>query len=327
MNRRKLKNVIGYSLAICLITVNCTTSVVFAEKGTNTPQIQANTAITEKVQLDNGIILNSKEMGQGDATIVFDTGYGNSLDNFSYIQGELSKIAKTLTYDRAGLGESSDTGNMSSLSDSDRETLIRGGIIEYNDADFDGTTKTAKDKAVNLYKLLKAKNLPEPYILVTHSLGGHTAIEFAKMYKEKVKGIVFIDSTGRSANGQMYDFFETFVPGMGDEQLSVYTKQDGTLDEVLMGENQVKHDNNALRDIPLLYIECDPYAMAQGAMGDAFAELKTKQINDILSMSDDTKHVQIKDATHQVHTDKPEETLSQITEFINYAMSKNNIKN
>ena len=121
------------------------------------PQIQAKTTITEKIQLDNGITLNSKEMGQGDATIVFDTGYGNSLDNFSYIQGELSKIAKTLTYDRAGLGESSDTGNMAPLSNSDRETLIRGGIIEYNEADFDGTTKTAKDKAVNLYKLLQAK--------------------------------------------------------------------------------------------------------------------------------------------------------------------------
>lgn len=317
MNRKNLKNIIGCSLAICLITANCASSVVFAEKGTINQQIQTETSITEKIQLDNGITLNSKEMGQGDATIVFDTGYGNSLDNFSYIQGQLSKIAKTLTYDRAGLGESSDTGNMAPLSKSDRETLIYGGVIDYNEDDFNGTTKTAKDKAVNLYKLLQAKKLPEPYILVTHSLGGHTAIEFAKMYKEKVKGIVFIDSTGRSANGQMYEFFETFVPGMGDEQLSVYNKQDGTLDEVLMGENQVKHDNNALRNIPLLYIECDPYAMAQGDMGDAFAKLKVKQIDDILSMSDYTKHVQIKGATHQVHTDKPEETLAYITEFIN----------
>ncbi|WP_042273454.1 alpha/beta fold hydrolase [[Clostridium] dakarense] len=323
MKRKNLRGVIGYSLAVCLITINCSSSLVFAEKGVNIKESQIRMASTEKVKLDNGIVLNSKEMGEGDVTIVFDTGYGNTLDNFTYMQGELSKIAKTLTYDRAGLGESSDTGNMAPLSDNERKTLRDGGTIEYNEADFDGTTKTAKDKAENLYKLLQAKNLPEPYILVTHSLGGHTAIEFAKMHKEKVQGIVFIDSTGRSANGEMYEFFESFVPGMGDEQLSVYNKYDGTLDEVLMGENQVKNDKNALRDIPLLYLECDPYAMAQGPMGDAFAELKTKQISDLLSMSDDTKHVQIKDATHQVHTDKPEETLAHVTEFINYCIEKN----
>lgn len=323
MKRKNLRGVIGYSLAVCLITINCSSSFVFAQKGVNMAQSQIRMASTEKVELDNGIVLNSKEMGQGDVTIVFDTGYGSTLDNFTYMQGELSKIAKTLTYDRAGLGESSDTGNMAPLSDNERKTLIDGGVIEYNEADFDGTTKTAKDKAENLYKLLQAKNLPEPYILVTHSLGGHTAIEFAKMHKEKVDGIVFIDSTGRSANGEMYDFFESFVPGMGDEQLSVYNKYDGTLDEALMGENQVKNDKNALRDIPLLYLECDPYAMAQGAMGDAFAKLKTKQISDLLSMSDDTKHVQIKGATHQVHIDKPEETLANVTEFINYCIEKN----
>ncbi|RDY27571.1 alpha/beta hydrolase [Romboutsia weinsteinii] len=323
MGIKNLKSVIGCSLAVCLITINCSSSLVFAEKDVNMVESQIRMEGTEKVELDNGIVLNSKEMGSGDVTIVFDTGYGNTLDNFTYIQGELSKIAKTLTYDRVGLGESSDTGNMAPLSENERETLMRGGVIEYNEADFDGTTKTAKDKANNLYKLLQAKNLPEPYILVTHSLGGHTAIEFAKMHKEKVDGIVFIDSTGRSSNGEMYEFFESFVPGMGDEQLSLYSKHDGTLDEVLMGENQVKNDKNVLRDIPLLYLECDPYAMAQGAMGDAFAELKTRQINDLLSMSDDTKHVQIKDATHQVHTDKPEETLAHITEFINYCVGKN----
>lgn len=326
MKRKNMKKTIGYSLAICLLTIN--TSTVFANKTDSSSNVQNSLnqmyiSSTEKIQLDNGITLNAKEMGNGDYTIVFDTGYGNTLDNFNYLQNELSNITKTLTYDRAGLGESSDTGNMKDLTDEERTTIMSGKTIEYNESDFDGTSKTAKDKAVNLSKLLQEKRLPEPYILVTHSLGGHTAIEFAKMHKEKVKGIVFIDSTARNAAGPMYNFFESFVPGMGDEQLSGYTKQDGTLDETLMGENQVRNDIDALKDIPLLYIECDPYAMAQGAMGDAFAKLKTEMIEDMLSMSNDGKHVQIKDATHQVHTDKPEETLSHITEFINYCNSKN----
>lgn len=326
MRRKNMKKTIGYSLAACLL-VSHYSSFIFAESNTNIKEEQLTlsesvTIKTDKVQLDNGIVLNANEMGQGNYTIVFDTGYGNTLDNFTYLQTELSKISKTLTYDRAGLGESSDSGNISPLSKEDRFTIMSGGTIDYNENDFDGTTKTAKDKAINLYKLLQEKNLPEPYILVTHSLGGHTAIEFAKMHKEKVKGIVFIDATARNANGPMYDFFESFVPGMGDEQLSIYTEQDGTLDDVLMGEVQVRNDNDALKDIPLLYIECDPYAMAQGEMGDAFAKLKTEMVNDMLSMSNDGKHVQIKDATHQVHIDKPYETLSHITEFINYCNLK-----
>ncbi|WP_373599228.1 alpha/beta fold hydrolase [Paraclostridium bifermentans] len=324
MRKRNFKVALTLSLGLALLAGGTNTTLALEKNNSKTSLEQkATNANIEKVQLDNGLIINSKEMGNGEATIVFDTGYGESLDNFSYIQEQLSKTAKTLSYDRAGLGGSSDAGNLAPLSEENKEILMNGGTIDYNENDFNGLTKTAKDKAINLYKLLKAKNIPGPYILVGHSLGGHTAIEFAKMYTEEVEGVVFLDGSARSVTGEGYRFFNEFVPGMGDDFIAGYTKADGTLDDVLMSENQVKDDKNALRNTPLFYIECDPYAMAQGPMGDAFAKLKTNQIADILSMSDDTQHIQLKGATHYVHIDKPEETLKAITEFVDYCKAKN----
>lgn len=324
IKKRRFKLAVSLSLGLFLIAGGASTTLAIEKNSqTSTLERTISNANMEKVQLDNGLIINSKEMGKGEATIVFDTGYGDSLDSFSYIQTRLSENARTLSYDRAGLGGSSDASNIAPLNDKNKDILMNGGTIDYNEEDFNGLTKTAKDKATNLYKLLKSKNIPGPYILVGHSLGAHTAMEFAKMHKEEVAGIAFIDGSSRSVTGEGYRFFKEFDPAMAEEFIKQYTKVDGTIDDVLMGENQVKNDKNALRDIPLLYIECDPDAMAQGEMRDAFAKLKASQIEDILSMSNDTKHIQIKDAGHYVHWDKPEETINVINEFVDYCKVKN----
>lgn len=325
MKKRNMRKVVTLSLSVCLIGIGSPTSLALTN---DISKISSEQKIvneeTEKVQLNNGVILNSKEMGIGKATIVFDTGYGESLNNFKDLQQNLSKLTRTLSYDRAGLGGSSDVSNLNPLSEKDKSILLKGGTIPYREDDFNGTTKTAKDKAINLHKLLVAKNIPAPYILVSHSLGGHTAIEFAKMYKEEVRGIVFLDSSSRNGTGDLYKFFKQYIPELaGDDYFNQYTHADGTLDDVLMSENQVKNDKDALKNIPLMYVECDPYAMAQGDIGKAFGDFKNQGIKDLLSLSNDSRHIQIKGAGHYVHIDKPEETLKAISDFYNHCTSKN----
>jgi pimeloyl-ACP methyl ester carboxylesterase len=52
---------------------------------------------------------------------------------------------------------------------------------------------SAKSGANDLVALLKAANVPGPYVLVAHSFGGTIARVFAGEHPDEVKGIVFVD--------------------------------------------------------------------------------------------------------------------------------------
>ena len=47
----------------------------------------------------------------------------------------------------------------------------------------------------DLVALLKAADIPGPYVLVAHSFGGTIARVFAGEHPDEVKGIVFVDVT------------------------------------------------------------------------------------------------------------------------------------
>src|SRR5215469_5214702 len=54
---------------------------------------------------------------------------------------------------------------------------------------------SAQDGVNDLVALLKAADVPGPYVLVAHSLSGTTARVFAGEHPDEVKGIVFVDVT------------------------------------------------------------------------------------------------------------------------------------
>jgi len=52
------------------------------------------------------------DMGKGKPVAVFVAGLGDDLTTFAKIQSEISKITRTLSYDRAGLGKSEKLNNV-----------------------------------------------------------------------------------------------------------------------------------------------------------------------------------------------------------------------
>src|SRR5262245_61648333 len=82
--------------------------------------------------------------GTGSPTVVFDTGGDGSLEGWGPVPSEVSKFAKTVSYDRAGNGLS----------------------------DKGATPRDAGHIATELHVALQNANLPPPYILVGHSVGG-----------------------------------------------------------------------------------------------------------------------------------------------------------
>lgn len=108
--------------------------------------------------------------GAGKHTVVFESGLGNGKEVWAPVFNALSAKARVVAYDRAGYGQS------------EGSTLARDGaqIVE------------------ELRAMLQVENIPSPYILVGHSLGGTIVKLFARTYPQEVAGVVLVDA--REAN-------------------------------------------------------------------------------------------------------------------------------
>ena len=105
--------------------------------------------------------------GSGAPTVVFEAGAGSSLETWVRIQPQVSKFARTVSYDRAGNGLS------------EKSAFPRDGA----------------NVASELHTALQNAHLAPPYILVGHSLGGPYIRMFAAKYPDEVAGMVLVDPT------------------------------------------------------------------------------------------------------------------------------------
>lgn len=104
--------------------------------------------------------------GTGSPTVVIDAGWGDWSAKWSWVQPKVAKTTQVCTYDRAGMG--------------------------YSEAS--PLPRTAKQFAKELHTLLHQANIPLPYVLVGHSLGGLSVRVFAHDYAAEVAGVVLIES-------------------------------------------------------------------------------------------------------------------------------------
>lgn len=268
------------------------------------------------IETQNGTI-NIREIGDNGPSVVFETGYGDALiseeneDVWNGIQDYAAKYAKTIAYDRLGLGRSSDIGNMPSLSEEQREIILNGSYIRYNKNDFSGQYKTARDKAINLHNILEKSEVKKPYVIVVHSIGSLTAIEFSKLYKNEVAGIVMLDGTPPDINSQIYKWSKVNFSDLAEESFSQFTNHDGSIDEVLISGLQCQKDIKSLKNIPILYLQS-----SDTGLGEEINQLWERCVINMLSNCRLSKRVVVPNSTHYVHKDNPDFVNNAIKNFI-----------
>jgi pimeloyl-ACP methyl ester carboxylesterase len=104
--------------------------------------------------------------GTGGPTVVIEAGLGDWSTGWDVVQQGVAKATRVCTYDRAGWGWS------------------EAGPLPRD------ATQFAKE----LHTLLQNANIPGPYVMVGHSLGGFAVRVFAHEYASEVAGVVLIDS-------------------------------------------------------------------------------------------------------------------------------------
>lgn len=105
--------------------------------------------------------------GSGSPTVVFTVGSGTpcAYTDYYFIQQEISRSARTVSYDRPGYGWS----------------------------EYTNIPRTIDEQVSDLHELLNKAGEKPPYILVGHSLSSLEVIHYAQMFPKEVSGIVLID--------------------------------------------------------------------------------------------------------------------------------------
>lgn len=134
---------------------------------------------------ENTLHINVMGESTMDPTIIIETGSGSFSNDWLYIQNELAKHTRVVTYDRAGYGWSYENQ----------------------------TERSAEQIVKELVLLLEKEEIHGPYILVGHSLGGLYMRTFISENREDVVGLVLVDARPPGFS----DLMDTIQSGKAEE--------------------------------------------------------------------------------------------------------------
>ena len=114
----------------------------------------------------DGHVMHIYCTGAGNPTIILEAGAYSDSTEWYWVQRQMSSTNRVCSYDRAGYGWSEPVAGS------------RDGLQLVHE----------------LHSLLQAANVPGPYVMAGHSLGGVTAPIYAAEYPNEVLGLVLVDS-------------------------------------------------------------------------------------------------------------------------------------
>lgn len=140
------------------------------------------TQAQQRIQIEPGRSLNLFCTGSGSPTVIFDAGLGDETSTWGLVQPEISRLTRTCSYDRAGIG----------FSDPATRPSTSANIVD------------------DLHKLLAKADVRGPYVLVGHSYGGLNMLLFASRYPSDVVGMVSVDPANELQATAMRQAFRNY---------------------------------------------------------------------------------------------------------------------
>ncbi|WMW81126.1 alpha/beta hydrolase [Undibacterium cyanobacteriorum] len=134
---------------------------------------------SELQQLDSATIeFAERRVANAKATIVFENGLLLDLTTWRAVAAGLDQCCNLFLYNRPGVG---------------RSTRTNGEI-------------NPESESLRLQRLLAQRELPGPYILVGHSLGGQYAQVYAMRYPEQIDAVVLVDALPLGVTKPYHEF-------------------------------------------------------------------------------------------------------------------------
>jgi len=242
--------------------------------------------------------------GEGTPTVIIEQGGGISIENgflrqvslgWPKVFSSLIRTQRTLVHDRAGLGWSYEPGKPRSC----------GQLVK------------------DLRALLRHAEIPPPYVLVGHSIGGFNVRLFASRHPEEVAGVVLVDST----HPDQWTRFGRLVPrpsaGEPTGLHKLRQKPDPSLTPELIDYSASADEvrtAGTLGDTPLIVLSRSPKALRPPGLPADLAE-RIEQVwselqRDLLNLSSRSAQVVATHAGHHIQLDEPHLVIRTIQDML-----------
>jgi pimeloyl-ACP methyl ester carboxylesterase len=258
------------------------------------PQQQADKHVNKNLAIEKFVIIGKSRVwyhkaGKGSA-VIFVSGLGDDHTTWQVVEDSVSNFATTLSYDRSGLGKSG----------------------------YNNEKKDLLSIATELRHLVKAIDLPKPFILVGHSLGCQIVKQYAALYPNDIKGIIFLD------------------PGYNEETLkatlpdSVWRQREKALKKYLpvfnkaqkaelKNANQSAAISDSIKNLPRVPIVLFTATHVNPDFPGSAAEFKIKEQTHILWLKSmpGAAHKIIPQSRHYIQNDDPVSVITEIHRMLN----------
>lgn len=237
--------------------------------------------------------------GEGTPVVILESGLGGTTNDWRKVQPAVSKFTRVCSYDRAGMGWS------------------EAGPMPRASARFVKELRT----------VLQNADIPGPYILAGHSLGGIYVRHFARLHPEEVAALVLVDGSHedqvtrlpapkRSREERAKNLLEKAgqAPEVStDPEQKLKRHFLAVRSEMLAFSTQSADEIRAappLPPIPIIVLVHGRSATPDGLK--IWNELQ----RDIASRSPHSKLIQAEDAGHYIQLDDPQLVINSIHELI-----------
>jgi pimeloyl-ACP methyl ester carboxylesterase len=262
--------------------------------------------------------------GEGSPAVILDSGLGATYVPWRAVQPEIAKFTRVCSYDRAGLGYS----------------------------DPSPQPRTSKVIAEELHTLLHTAEIPPPYVLVGHSMGGYDVRVFASMYRNEVGGMVLVDSShpdqgnrlpaelknleGREIReGELLEFgmpfgLPRFLRLCEDDvtaraaECNFHSAREVVAELKAINESAMQAGaSGSLGDLPLIVLSHDPDKPSSEfspELAKSINEAWEKMQEDLAHLSTRGTRVIAKDSSHYIQLDRPDIVVTAVRDVVTLAV-------
>lgn len=282
-----------------------------------------------------GYRLHYKVTGEKGPLVILDAGMGcNSLD-WIFVEPEIAKFARVLTFDRAGYG----------WSDPGPEPRTSAQIVK------------------ELHELLAKINIPGPHILVGHSFGGLNVRLYATEYPDDVFGLVLVDASHEDQIEKMpfipystykeilhaLSIFAPFgshrwlIPYIFGDDLKTYPQVLRELRKAKQCQNQairtayaelrdfaeslkqMREKANLILDMPLFVLSAgkvDPVPGFDQKTLNLFMEVWSMLQKKLAAQSPYGRNIIAEKSGHMIHWEQPELVINAVSDLVNKKLNE-----
>jgi pimeloyl-ACP methyl ester carboxylesterase len=250
--------------------------------------------------------------GTGSPIVILESGYRNDADIWS-AQGEpgatmvlpgVSAITRVCAYDRPG-------------TILDNTHFSRSNPVPM--------PRTAQDVVTDLHALLHAANIPGPYVLVGHSLGGLFVRLYASTYPDDVAGMVLVDAFSEWVRDGMtsdqWTLYKRF--GFKDPPPGLVYKDLETIDVDISFDQMIQAKTAyPLRSIPLVVIskglpfDLSPWQPLPADFPDALESAWKAAQEKLAALVPNTRHIVAMKSSHYVQIEQPALVIEAVRQVI-----------